>query len=111
MLRVFDDNFKFFGYCKLEALGRREFVLHIYEDPQLTLGKHHIRIDGPEFCQIDKLGEREGIELLFPIYHDGHILKYFFNTLDDKSRNNVRVEDGRAFYCNNEGEEVENGFN
>ena len=84
--------------------------LETYEDPQLTIRKHYIEIDGPEFAQIDKLNEREGIELLFPIYHDGHILKYIFNTWDEKERNCVIVEDGRAFYCNDKGEEVEYGY-
>ena len=70
---------------------------------------HYIKIDFCEYDQLDKLKQGEGRELLYPIYHDGHLLKYFINeTIKSFDTETIAVteilQDGRSHYCNYKGE-------
>ena len=109
MLRIFTDTNEFFGYGQIDQLlGKREYVLHTF-DKDRTSKMHYIRIDFCEYDQLDKLKQGEGRELLYPIYHDGYLLKYFINEdIKTFDRQTVAVteilQDGRSHYCNYKGE-------
>lgn len=109
MLRIFTDTNEFFGYGQIEQLpNKREYVLHTF-DKDRTSKMHYIKIDFCEYDQLDKLKQGEGRELLYPIYHDGYLLKYFINE-DVETTYEVLVavteilQDGKSHYCNYKGE-------
>lgn len=112
MLRIFTDTNEFFGYGQIEQLsGKREYVLHTF-DKDRTSKMHYIRIDFCEYSQLDKLEPGKGRELLYPIYHDGYLLKYFVNeNLENYNREVIAVteilQDGKSHYCNYKGEVVD----
>ena len=112
MLRIFTDTNEFFGYGQIEQIpGKREYVLHTFVKDRTTR-LHYIKIDFCEYNQLDKLEPGEGRELLYPIYHDNYLLKYFINeNLENYDRNVVAVteilQDGKSHYCNYKGEVFE----
>ena len=109
MLRIFTDTNEFFGYGQIEQIpGKREYVLHTF-DKDRTSKMHYIRIDFCEYNQLDKLESGEGRELLYPIYHDGYLLKYFINEdIRKYDKGTIAVteilQDGKSHYCNYKGE-------
>ena len=109
MLRIFTDTNEFFGYGQIEhIMGKREYVLHTFVEDRVTR-LHYIKIDFCEYQQLDKLEPGEGRELLYPIYHDGHLLKYFINeNLANYDKGTAAVteilQDGKSHYCNYKGE-------
>ena len=110
MLRIFTDTNEFFGYGQIEhVIGKREYVLHTFVEDRVTR-LHYIKIDFCEYQQLDKLEPGEGRELLYPIYHDGHLLKYFINENLVNYEKIVAVteilQDGRSHYCNHKGEVI-----
>ncbi len=112
MLRIFTDTNEFFGYGQIEQLSnKREYVLHTFDKDRISK-MHYIKVDFCEYDQLDKLKEGEGRELLYPIYHDGHFLKYFIN--EDTSKRGMEIiavteilQDGKSHYCNYKGEMVD----
>lgn len=111
MLRIFTDTNEFFGYGQIEQIpGKREYVLHTFDKDRISK-MHYIKIDFCEYDQLDKLEPGKGRELLYPIYHDGHVLKYFMNEntpITLKREEIVAVteilQDGKSHYCNYKGE-------
>lgn len=109
MLRIFTDTNEFFGYGQIEQIpGKREYVLHTFVEDRTTR-LHYIKIDFCEYNQLDKLEPGEGRELLYPIYHDGHFLKYFINEdIRKRGKEIIAVteilQDGKSHYCNYKGE-------
>ena len=112
MLRIFTDTNEFFGYGQLEQLpGKREYVLHTFDKDRISK-MHYIKIDSCEYIQLCKLEPSEGRELLYPIYHDGYLLKYFINeNLENHDRKMIAVteilQDGKSHYCNYKGEVID----
>ena len=112
MLRIFTDTNEFFGYGQIEQIpGKREYVLHTFVEDRTTR-LHYIKIDFCEYNQLDKLEPGEGRELLYPIYHDGQLLKYFINEdIRKHGKGTIAVteilQDGRSHYCNYKGEVFE----
>ena len=114
MLRIFTDTNEFFGYGQIEQiLDKREYVLHTF-DKDRTSKIHYIRIGFCEYNTLNKLKNSEGVELSYPIYHDGHLLQFFVNEklpiiLKRESIIGVTeiLQDGKSHYCNYKGEVME----
>ena len=109
MLRIFTDTNEFFGYGYLSTTTKREYILHVL-DLDKNSRKHYIKIDYCEYKQLVDLKEGEGKQLLYGIYHDSYILKFFINEKYIKGEEKYVSEilqDGKSHYCNYKGEVVE----
>ena len=110
MLRIFTDTNEFFGYGQIKQIpSKREYVLHVLDIDKGYGDKHYIQIDYCEYKQLVDLKEGEGRQLLYGLYHDGHILKYFINEkyIPGEEKYVTSCIDGKSHYCNYKGEVVE----